>query len=416
MNARAIPVIFTLILVFTAGAWAQGLPTAKPEQVGLSSERLDRITQTIRADVEKGRLPGAVVLIARKGRVAYFEAIGFRDKAASAPLQKDAIFRIYSMTKPFTSVAIMMLVEEGRIQLSDPVSKYLVQLTKLQVGVEKPDAATGTPTLSFVPADREMTIQDLLRHTSGLTYGVFGKSPVKDLYTKGGADANDHTNTELVDKLAKLPLHYQPATTWEYSRSTDVLGRVVEVVAGTTLARFLEERIFQPLKMADSGFWVPAPKHGRIAEPLAADPDTGQPVKLRDVTAPPKYESGGGGGVSTALDYARFSQMLLNRGHFDGARLLGRKTVELMTADHLGEIKFPRPGWTFGLGFAVRKELGLASEPGSVGEYNWGGLGGTFFWVDPKEELVGIWMAQGPGQRTYYRGVFKNLVMQALVE
>ncbi len=415
MKTRATLLMLVLVLVVTVGAWAQNLPTAKPEQVGLSSERLDRITQTIRADVEKGRLPGAVVLVARKGRVAYFEAVGFRDKAAGAPMSKDAIFRIYSMTKPFTSVAVMMLVEEGRIQLTDPVSKYLPQLTKLQVGIEKPDA-TGTPTLSFVPADRDMTIQDLLRHTSGLTYGVFGKSLVKDLYTKGGADSGDHTNAELVDKLAKLPLHYQPGTTWEYSRSTDVLGRVVEVVSGATLGRFLEERIFQRLRMPDSGFWVPQPKHGRIAEPLATDPDTGKPVKLRDVTAAPKFESGGGGGVSTALDYASFSQMLLNRGQLNGARLLGRKTVEFMTTDQLGDIKFPRPGWTFGLGFAVRKEIGLAGEPGSVGEYNWGGLGGTFFWIDPKEELLAIWMAQGPGQRTHYRGVFKNLVMQALVE
>jgi CubicO group peptidase (beta-lactamase class C family) len=415
MHSRAIPLALTLILVLSAGAWAQGLPTAKPENVGLSSERLDRVAQTIRADIEKGRLPGAVVLIARKGRVAYFEAFGFRDKAAGAPMGKDAIFRIYSMTKPFTSVAVMMLVEEGRIQLTDPVSKYLPQLTKLQVGVEKPDAA-GTPTLSLVPSERDMTIQDLLRHTSGLTYGVFGKSAVKDLYTKGGADAGDHTNAELVDKLAKLPLHYQPGTTWEYSRSTDVLGRVVEVVSGTTLGRFLEERIFQPLRMPDSSFWVPQPKHGRIAEPLPADPDTGKPVKLLNVTQPPRYEAGGQGAVAATMDYARFSQMLLDRGRLDGVRLLSRKSVEFMTADQLGEIKFPRPGWTFGLGFGVRKETGLAGEPGSIGEYNWGGFGGTFFWVDPKEELVVVWMAQGPGQRTYYRGVLKNLVMQALVE
>jgi CubicO group peptidase (beta-lactamase class C family) len=415
MHPRAIPLVLTLILVLSAGAWAQGLPTAKPENVGLSTERLDRVAQTIRADIEKGRLPGAVVLIARKGRVAYFEAFGFRDKAAGAPMGKDAIFRIYSMTKPFTSVAVMMLAEEGKLQLTAPVSSYLPQLTKLQVGVEKPEAS-GTPTLSLVPADREMTIQDLLRHTSGLTYGVFGKSLVKDLYSKGGADANDHTNAELIDKLAKLPLHYQPGTTWEYSRSTDVLGRVVEVVSGTTLGRFLEERIFQPLRMPDSSFWVPQPKHGRIAEPLPADPDTGKPVKLLDVTQPRKYESGGGGGVSTAIDYARFSQMLLDRGRLNGVRLLSRKSVEFMTADQLGEIKFPRPGWTFGLGFAVRKDTGLAGEPGSIGEYNWGGFGGTFFWVDPKEELVVVWMAQGPGQRAHYRGLLKNLVMQALVE
>jgi CubicO group peptidase (beta-lactamase class C family) len=413
MHARAIRLALALVLLLSTGAWAQGLPTAKPEAVGLSTERLDRVAQTIRADVEKGRLPGAVVLIARKGRVAYFESFGFRDKAASAPMSKDAIFRIYSMTKPFTSVAVMMLVEEGKIQLTDPVSKYLPQLAKLQVGMEKPEASG---TLTLVPADREMTIQDLLRHTSGLTYGVFGKSAVKDLYLKGGADSNDHTNAELIDKLARLPLHYQPGTTWEYGRSTDVLGRLVEVVSGTTLSRFLEERIFQPLRMPDTSFWVPQPKQGRIAQPLPADPDTGKEVKLLDVTQPPKYEAGGQGGVATTMDYARFSQMLLERGRLNGVRLLSRKSVEFMTGDQLGAIKFPRPGWTFGLGFAVRKETGLAGEPGSVGEYNWGGFGGTFFWVDPKEELVVVWMAQGPGQRNYYRGLFKNLVMQALVE
>jgi CubicO group peptidase (beta-lactamase class C family) len=195
-----------------------------------------------------------------------------------------------------------------------------------------------------------------------------------------------------------------------------VLGRVVETVSGLTLARFFEERLFTPLTMVDSGFWVPTGKQTRIAQPLATDPDTGKPVVLLDVTKPPTYEAGGQGAVGTTMDYARFSQMLLDRGRLDGVRLLSRKSVEFMTADQLGEIKFPRPGWTFGLGFGVRKETGLAGEPGSIGEYNWGGFGGTFFWVDPKEELVVVWMAQGPGQRAHYRGLLKNLVMQALVE
>jgi CubicO group peptidase (beta-lactamase class C family) len=416
MKLSASLLALALILAVAASGWAQALPTAKPEQVGLSAERLDRIRQVVIADVEKGRLPGAVVLVARKGRVAYYEAFGFRDKATSARMAKDDIFRIYSMTKPFTSVVVMALAEEGRLSLNDPVSRFLPQLTKLQVGVERFDPATGKQTFQMVPAEREMTIQDLLRHTSGLTYGVFGKSAVKDLYTKGGVDGSDHTNAELIDKLTRVPLHYQPGTTWEYSRSTDVLGRVVEVVTGTTLGRVFEERLFKPLHMPDSGFWVAESKHARIAQPLAADPDTGQPVKLLDVTAPRKYESGGGGGVSTALDYARFSQMLLNRGALDGARILGRKSVELMTADQLGDIKFPRAGWGFGLGFAVRRPAGGAGELGSTGEYNWGGFGGTYFWVDPREELVAVWMAQGPGQRPYYRQVIKSLVMQALID
>ncbi len=407
MNARArmlsALIGLALVLGLVGAPRAQGLPTARPEQVGLSAERLDRIAQMVRADVEKGRLPGAVVLVARKGRVAYFEAWGFRDKTAGAPLTRDAIFRIYSMTKPITSVAVMMLVEEGKLQLTDPVSKHLPQLARREVGIER------------VPAEREMTIQDLLRHTSGLTYGVFGKSAVKDLYTKSGTDATDHTNAELIDKLARLPLHYQPGTTWEYSRSTDVLGRVVEVVSGRTLAEFFAERIFRPLKMTDSGFWVPGDRHARLAQPLANDPDTGRPVKLYDVTVSPRYEAGGQGLVATASDYLRFCQMLLGGGQLEGVRLLGKKTVEAMTSDQLGEIKF-RPGQGFGFGFAVRKEPGLAGTLGSAGEYYWAGLGGTSFWVDPREQLIGIWMAQGPGQREHYRGVFKNLVLQSLVE
>jgi len=405
----------SLVLFFTAGAWGQALPTAKPEEVGLSSERLARIGQMVTADIEKGRLPGAVALIARKGRVAYFESWGLRDKATGAPMTKDAIFRIYSMTKPFTSVAVMMLVEEGRLLLTDPVSKHLPELAKLSVGVEQVDPETGKATFYTMAAEREMTIQDLLRHTSGLTYGVFGKSAVKELYTKAGIDSGEHTNQELVTKLATVPLHYQPGTTWEYGRSTDVLGRVVEVISGMTLGQFLEARIFRPLRMSDSGFWVATDKQGRIAEALPTDPDTGKPVKLLDVTAPRKFESGGGGGVSTAGDYARFSQMMLNRGQLDGVRLLSRKTVEYMTADQLGAMKF-RPGQGFGLGFQVRKEPGVAGEPGSVGEYTWGGFGGTFFWVDPKEDLIGIWMAQAPGQLSYYRPTFKNLVLQAVAD
>lgn len=416
MKSLAVLPALAIALIVAVEAGAQALPTATPEQVGLSSARLDRIAQMVKADVDQGRLPGAVVLVARRGRIAYHEAWGFRDRAAGAPMPKDAIFRIYSMTKPLTSVAVMLLVEEGRILLGEPVSKYLPALTRLPVGVERFDPATGKQTFATVPSDRDMTIQDLLRHTSGLTYGVFGKSAVKDLYLKGGADRRDHSNAELIDTLAKLPLHYQPGTTWEYSRSTDVLGRVVEVVSGTTLARFFDERLFRPLRMPDSGFWVENGKHARIAEPLPVDPDTGESVRLLAVTAPRRYESGGAGAVSTAMDYARFCQMLLGRGRLDGVQLVSRKTVEYMTADQLGSIRLPRPGYGFGLGFAVRKDAGVADEPGSVGEYYWAGFGGTFFWIDPKEELIAIWMAQGPGQRDHYRRIFKNLVLQAVVD
>ncbi len=415
MRKFAVLLVLVLILSPFAIAWGQALPTATPEQVGLSSQRLDRIAQLVKADVEKGRMPGAVILVARRGKVAYFESFGFRDKATGAPMSKDAIFRLYSMTKPFTSAVAMMLVEEGRLSLSDPISKYLPALAKLQVGVERLEPGMGAGTaLQLVASDRDPTVQDLLRHTSGFTYGVFGKSAVKELYTKGGADAGDHTNADLVAKLAKLPLHYQPGTTWEYGRSTDVLGRLIEVVTRQPLASVFAERLFEPLKMRDAGFWVPQEKQARIAQPLPADPDTGRPVTLLDVTTPPKYEAGGQGAVASTQDYARFTQMMLDGGQLDGVRLLSRKTVELMTSDQLGGIKF-RPGWGFGLGFAVRTGGGAGSL-GSTGEYNWGGFGGTYFWIDPKEQLVAIWMAMGPGQRTYYREIVKSLVVQATAD
>ena len=400
--------VLALVVLLSHAAWAADLTVAKPEQVGLSSERLARITALIRTDVENGRLPGAVAVVARRGRIAYFEAVGFRDRAAGTPLRKDDIFRIYSMTKPFTSVAIMMLRDEGKLDLADPVSKFLPQLAKLQVALEKDGAVT------LEPSKRDMTIQDLLRHTSGLTYGVFGTGAVKKMYTENGIDALDHTNAGLIDKLAKVPLMYQPGTTWEYGRSTDVLGRVVEVISGKTLSQFLDERLFKPLKMVDTAFSVPNGKQARIAQALAADPDTKQPIELFDVTTPPKFEGGGQAAVSTATDYTRFSQMLANRGRIDGVRLLSRKTVELMTADHLGKLDTPTPGYGFGLGFAVRRDTGVANTPGSIGDYNWGGLAGTYFWIDPKEDLVAVWMMQAPGGRLHYRQRFRTLVYQAI--
>jgi CubicO group peptidase (beta-lactamase class C family) len=253
------------------------------------------------------------------------------------------------------------------------------------VGVEKKDDA-GQVTLTLEPSTRDMTIQDLLRHTSGLTYGVFGAGAVKKLYGEHAVDVTDQTDAELVDKLAQVPLMYQPGATWEYGRSTDVLGRVVEVVSGKTLSQFLDDRLFRPLKMADTAFWVPDGKQARLAQPLAVHPDTQRPISLFDITKPPKFEGGGQAAVSTTMDYARFTQMLLNRGRLDGKRLVSRKTVETMTADHLGAMAGSSPGYGFGLGFAVRREVGLSPTPGTVGDYNWGGLGGTAFWVDPKEE------------------------------
>jgi CubicO group peptidase (beta-lactamase class C family) len=419
MRKTALLAAITLALL-TGPAGAQApLPSARPEQVGLSTERLGQLGQLLRQEIAKGKIPGAVALVARKGRIAYHEAFGARDPATRAPMTRDAIFRIYSMTKPVTSVAIMMLQEEGRLVLNDPVSKFLPQLTKLQVAVEKKDAS-GQPTLELMPAQREITIHDLLRHTSGFTYG--GRTTnltVKEAYAREGVDARDLTNAELVDRLAKVPLAHQPGTAWEYSRSVDVLGRVVEVISGKSLGGFFADRIFRPLGMKDSGFSVPQAQQGRLAQAFPIDPATGDKIALIDVTTPPRYESGGGGAVSTTDDYVRFAQALLNGGRLDRARLLGRTTVAFMASDHLGPISatIRRPGYTFGLGFQVRKDVGLDGQSGSIGEYGWAGAGGTYFWVDPKEQVVAILMTQAPGpSRVYYRQLFKELVQQAIVD
>jgi len=429
--SKLISLVMSVMLVLTGSvAWAQSLPSAKPEQVGLSSERLDRVGQALKGEIAKGKLPGAVALVARKGRVAYFESFGLQDKAGAAPMANDAIFRIYSMTKPLVSVAAIMLMEDGRLVLTDPVSLHLPQLTKLQVSAPKADSTFARVTYQMVPTEREMTIQDLLRHTSGLAYGeITANAPVKEAYAKAGAyqpsglpfDARGSTPAEQVTGLSKAPLAHQPGTVWEYSLASDVLGRVVEAASGMRLAQFLQQRLFEPLKMPDSGFSVPAEKMRRLAQP---SPDN--PVKLIDVSAPPKNDSGGAGGVSTAMDYARFSQMLLNGGRLDGARVLSRTSVSLMTSDHLARISTPvtpgelllgTPGYTFGLGFAVRQGPGVAGVPGSAGEFMWAGFAGTYFWVDPKEELLGVLMTQAPSpERAYYRRLFKQLVYQAITD
>lgn len=414
--------VLSLLAALPAGA--QGLPAAKPEEVGLSSERLARIGAILRNDVERGRVPGAVIMVARRGKLAYVEAVGFRDKATGAPMTPDAIFRIASMTKPMVSVAAMMLYEEGRLLLADPVSKYFPALGKLQVGIEKVDPVTGKTVFYTVPAEREMTVQDLLRHTSGLPYGARGTSRIHALYpASSSVTAREMTGTEFIDRLGKAVLLHQPGSNWEYGFSSDVLGRVVEVVSGKTLGQFLEERIWRPLRMPDTGFVVPADKHARLAAGFATDPDTGKPVTLPDATTAPKFECGGGCAVSTAGDYIRFAQMLANRGTLDGARLLGRKTVEYMTSDHLGTAigtgtdYIPGAGYGFGLGFAVRRAAGVADLNGSAGDFNWGGAYGTYFWVDPKEELVVVSMTQAPGPiRVYYRHMIKSLALQAIAD
>jgi CubicO group peptidase (beta-lactamase class C family) len=419
MKAALLAVCTTLTLL-AGPALAQPLPQARPEQVGLSSERLAQVGRALREEIEKGKFPGAIALVARKGRIAYYETFGVRDPETRAPMTRDSIFRIYSMTKPITSVAIMMLQEQGRLVLTDPVSKFLPQLARLQVAVEKKDPSTGQTTVELVPAQREITIQDLLRHTSGFTYGArTTNAAVKEAYARAGVDSRDLSNAELVDRLATVPLAHQPGAAWEYSRSVDVLGRVVEVISGKSLGAFFADRIFRPLAMKDSGFFVPKAQLGRLAQALPIDPATGEKISLIDVTVEPRYESGGGGGVSTPDDYVRFAQMLLDGGHLGPARILSRTTVAFMASDHLGAISgtMRRPGYTFGLGFQVRKDVGLDGQSGSIGEFGWAGAGGTYFWIDPKEQLIAILMTQAPGpSRTYYRQLFKELVQQALVD
>jgi CubicO group peptidase (beta-lactamase class C family) len=387
------------------------LPHASPEKVGLAAAGLARLGRVMRGEVERGRVPGAVALIARRGEIAYFESFGRRDPASGAPMAKDSIFRIYSMTKPIVSVAAMMLWEEGRFLLSDPIDKYLPELGTVRVAV-----GPGTD-IELVPAERPITIQDLLRHTSGLTYEFRGNGPVHKQYMAARIYSRDQSNADQVTALSKLPLLHQPGTQWEYSRSTDVVGRLIEVLAGVSLGEYLQQHILGPLDMVDTAFHVPLALQARLAEGFAKDPDTGSGVQLVNVKDKPKFESGGGGLVSTAGDYARFLQMLLNRGTLDGVRYLSRKTIELMTADHLGPITgapdLLLPGYGFGLGFAVRLQPGISHVPGSVGQYFWGGLAGTTFWVDPAEQLFAIMMIQAPGQRDYFRTLFRDLVYAA---
>ena len=393
---------------------------AKPESTKLSAQRLARIGEAFGADIKSGIIPGAVALVVRNGTVAYHKAFGFSDREKQRPMLPDSIFRIASMTKPMVSVAIMMLVEEGRIRLVNPVSTYLPEMRGLKVGVEKTDKA-GKRKLDSQAARREMSVQDLLRHTSGLTYGQFGDSLVKAAYRKAKVFDADQTTAEFITKLSKLPLQNQPGEVWDYSMSTDVLGCIVEVVAGLDLDRFIAERITGPLGMRDTGFMVSAKDADRIAE-AQVDPKTGErPPMSRTLTRRPKFLSGGGGMVSTAPDYLRFAQMLLGGGEREGVRILSRKSVELMRsattrAQFEESAPIPEFGQGFGLGFCVRKEAGLNPVPGSVGDFYWSGVHGTYFWIDPSEQLIGILMLCAPDLRRHYRALMRQLTYQALLD
>jgi len=389
-------------------ALAAPIDTATPADIGLNTQRTQQVVNVLQGSVDRQHIPGAVMLIARQGRIGLFEAIGQQDPAAGSPMRTDSIFRIYSMTKPLVSVAVMMLVERGRLLISDPASKWLPEYAQ--------QAVLGASGL--IPAWQPATVQDLLRHTAGLTYEFLGESPVQREYDKLQLASRKRSNDDFSRTLAGIPLQFQPRSCWAYSRATDVLGRLVEVVSGQTLGTFLQREIFEPLGMVDTGFAVPPAQQHRIAEAFAHDPDGGVPMKLINPREEPALESGGGGLMSTAMDYARFLQCLRNGGELDGHRLLGRHTLAFMTADHLGDIPIDGtllpPGHGFGLGFAVRLATGQSPVPGSVGTYHWSGIGGTSFFVDPAQDLYALLLTQAPNQRDHYRQLFRNLVYAAL--
>jgi CubicO group peptidase (beta-lactamase class C family) len=388
---------------------------AQPERLGFTPARLARITSWFQDQVDARAFPGAVIAIARNGKLAYLEAIGFQDRGKQIPMKPDSIFWIASMTKPITSVAAMILIEEGKLDLDAPVGRYLPEMKDMQVATENPDSTTGRTELTYAPEDRPMTVRDLLRHTSGLVYPPqYLDSPIHRLYRKAVFSRNK-TLADFVASLAQLPLAHQPGEVWEYSWGVDVLARIVEVQSGQSFDEFLRTRIFEPLHMVDTGFYAPPDKLDRLVDPAEE-----QREPIWDVTTKPKLFSGGGGVVSTAPDYLRFCQMLLNGGELDGARILKPESVRLMTTNSLPEnIRFgldfvgPAAGSTWGLGFAIRTDPERSSVPGSVGSYTWSGAGGTVFWVDPAQNLIVVEMVQSLSKSSY-RAAVRQLVYGAL--
>jgi CubicO group peptidase (beta-lactamase class C family) len=411
-----------------------GLKAAAPESAQFSDARLKKITAAFQAEVDAGRLPGMVMAVARQGQIVYHEAVGKQDVTTGKAMEKDAVFRIYSMTKPLASLAAMILVEDGKLQLTDPVSRHLPAFANMKVAVPIRDAAGAITGHNLVDQVRPMTVHDLFRHTAGLAYGeVTTNAAVKEAYGKVGLfkpnvidfDTRDLSAEEFTSRLAAAPLAAHPSEQWQYSLATDLLGRVVEAIAKKRLSEFLDERVFKPLEMQDTGFFVPSTKMPRLAQPFPR-PATGPFVSAQiDVSKPPGNDSGGAGAVSTAMDYLRFTQMMLNGGVFNGQRIISRSTAELMMSDHTGArpggplspgaLLLGTEGYGFGLGFMVRNGPGIAGVQGSAGEAMWAGYGGTYFWIDPKEKIVAVFMSQGPGAtRAYYRKMFKQMVYGAL--
>jgi CubicO group peptidase (beta-lactamase class C family) len=405
-----------LVLMAVLGASRAEAP--HPVAAGFSADGLAHVRDYMRNEVATGKIPGAVLLIQQHGQPVLLENFGVMDVDSRRPMTSDAIFRLYSMSKPVTSVAAMMLVDDGRLSLNDPLSKFVPAFAETKVAVEKRDE-NGQPTLATEPLVRPITILDLLRHTSGITYGFYGDSPVRKLYAKSGLFEGDFDNAQLAMRLAKLPLAEQPGTLWDYGHSTDVLGRVIEVVSGKSLYEFEQERLLGPLGMRDTAFKVNDSKRARVAEPLPGDNTLSSVRGLGDPVLRRRWESGGGGMLGTIADYARFAQMLLNGGTLDGRQYLKPETVRLMTSDQVPpETKiardyfyFPSGDSGFGLGFAVRA---VENPLLPTGEYRWDGAGGTFFFIDPRDDMFAICMMQSPSQRQRIQTDLKTLIYQAL--
>ncbi len=413
-----------LCSLISVTAFAADLPRAKPEEVGMSSDRLARVSEVLKTDIAAGRIPGAVIAIARHGKLVMFEAYGWRDKAAGVTMTTDTIFNIASMTKPMTTVGALMLYERGQLLIGDPLSKYFPKFSAMRVAARD---ANGDPTAETVPAVKQISIQDLMRHTSGLIYGGRGNTVVHKIYPSGSADASrEYDGAAFADKLASLPLLYQPATVWDYGFGLDLLGLTIEQISGQTLGQYLKANLFTPLGMNDTGFSISAEQAARYAKPLPNDPDTGKPqARSPELTQPLKFECGGGCAASTASDYLRFAMMLMNQGRSGEARLLGPRTVAYMLSDQLGpnirnligNADPTRADYGFGLGLAVRTTPGVVKMMGSIGQFSWPGASGTDWWADPKEELAVVYMSAAPGPiRWHYRQTINALVYQAIVD
>jgi CubicO group peptidase (beta-lactamase class C family) len=391
-----------------------------PARNSFSAERLADVSAYMRNEVSAGKIAGAVLLIQQHGRPVLFESFGMRDVERRLPMISDSIFRLYSMSKAITSVAAMILVDDGRLSLDDPLSKFIPPFADTKVAIEKRDES-GRRTLALEPLARPITIRDLLRHTSGLTYGFYGDTPVRHLYASAGLFDGDIDNAQFAERLAKLPLAEQPGTSWDYGHSTDILGRVIEVVSGKSLYEFERERLLDPLGMTETRFYVEESKRDRVAEPLAADRFKGPIAGLVDPILHRRWESGGAGMVGTIGDYGRFAQMLLNGGVLDGHRYLKPETVAMMTSDQIGrgtnvardQFYFPGEVSGYGFGFAVRVAA-TSMRPWPIGEFRWDGVGGTFFFIDPKDDMFAICLMQSPSQRERIQIELKTLIYQSL--